>query len=95
MGNKARAWAVVTWGTVGGGLPKPPLPLEVIVGVLDEVNEVVTDDKADGDGLVVESGLQLGDSRLLFEFSTKLSLRSDSFPGSIGSNQGKIRKGNQ
>ena len=78
---------------MGGGLPKPPLPLEVIVGVLDELHAVVTEDKADGDGLVVESGLQLGDSRLLFEFSTKLSLRS-SFPGSIGSNQEK-KKGNQ
>ena len=63
-----------------------PLPLLVIVGV-DELDAVVTDDNAEGDGLVVESGLQLGDSRLLlFEFSTKLSLRS-SVPGSIGSNQ--------
>ena len=60
-----------------------PLPLLVIVGV-DELHAVVTEDNAEGDGLVVESGLQFGDSRLLFAFSSSISLRS-SLPGSIGS----------
>ena len=62
-----------------------PLPLLVIV-VVDELHAVVTEDNAEGDGLVVESGLQLGDSRLLFEFSSKICLRS-SLPGSMCSNQ--------
>ena len=80
---------------VAFGVSKP-LALLVIV-VVDEFltrdGAVVTEDNAEGDGHVVESGLQLGESRgLLFEFSTKFwSLRS-SLPGSIGSNQGKIKK---
>lgn len=71
MGKSAKAWAVVTWGGMKG------------VEFVDELEAVVTANDKEGDGLVVESG-QFGESRLLFEFSTKLSLRS-SFPGSIGS----------
>jgi hypothetical protein len=81
---------------VAFGEPRPLAALLVIV-VVDEFltrdGAVVTEDNAEGDGHVVESGLQLGESRgLLFEFSTKFwSLRS-SLPGSIGSNQGEIKK---
>ena len=77
------------------GEPRPRALLVIVVvdEFLTRDGAVVTEDNAEGDGHVVESGLQLGESRgLLFEFSTKFwSLRS-SLPGSIGSNQGKIKK---
>ena len=64
MGNKAKAWAVVTCGLVGAA---PPTAGKTgLVGVVGEGRDEAVDTEAmaiSGEGLVVESG-QLGDSRL-------------------------------